>query len=192
MQNSDISPNLDQGKQLSRGPFPCRINIYIFLFKLSLEGLTARRRSRLARLGTPRRPCRLEAGPRDVAEGPSIRPADPALGDKAQISHLRSRAFPHHHPYTPKSAWGANCSQIWGLFFLIFFFPPYKQQGKISWILTIPVQPAGESPAASQPRGLTLHSQASSCIPGAGSPLPLAPCCLVAGAGRSYRSRPGW
>lgn len=122
LQNSDISPNLDQGKQLSRGPFPCRINIYIFLFKLSLEGLTARRRSRLARLGTPRRPCRLEAGPRDVAEGPSIRPADPSLGDKAQISHLRSRAFPHHRPCTPKSAWGANCSQIWGF---IFFFPPY-------------------------------------------------------------------
>lgn len=148
LQNSDISPNLDQGKQLSRGPFPRRINIYIFLFKLSLEGLTARRRSRLARLGTPRRPCRLEAGPRDVAEGPSIRPADPSLGDKAQISHLRSRAFPHHHPYDPKSAWGGQLQPDLGIIYFLFyfFFPPYKQQGKISWILTIPMQPA--SPAA--------------------------------------------
>lgn len=120
LQNSDISPNLDQGKQLSRGPFPCRINIYIFLFKLSLEGLTARRRSRLARLGT------LEAAPRDVAEGPSIRPADPSLGDKAQISHLRSRAFPHHHPYNPKSAWGGQLQPDSGIiYFLFYFFFPH-------------------------------------------------------------------
>lgn len=120
LQNSDISPNLDQGKQLSRGPFPRRINIYIFLFKLSLEGLTARRRSRLARLGT------LEAAPRDVAEGPSIRPADPSLGDKAQISHLRSRAFPHHHPYNPKSAWGGQLQPDSGIiYFLFYFFFPH-------------------------------------------------------------------